>query len=171
MTEKPVPKQVQNLIDLYKLDVEDYDKLLEKMKSFQEFLELETEKMQIEDFEKNLQGFCDFRNNCFQSLQQRAQQTAKLKSQLTSKSGPGFKIIDLKPYLPEHSFLELIELSEILPQKMKQVLELDNIIIPKLQSELETVMEELNRLQNARRTKNIYRPKDLKEARFIDRIR
>jgi len=171
MVEKLVPKLVQNLIELYKQDVEDYGRLLEKMKSFHGFLELGVEKKQNENLEKVLQEFCDFRNNCFQSLQQRAQQAAKIKSHLTSETGPAFKIIGLKPYLPEESFLELVELSEDLPQKMKQVLELDKLIIPKLQRELETVKEELNRLQNARKTKNIYRPKDLKEARFIDRIR
>jgi len=52
---------------------------------------------------------------------------------------------------------------------MQEILGLDEMIIPKLNLELNAIKLELNRLQNARIIKNTYDHRDRREARFIDK--
>jgi len=162
---------LQKLIELYKSDVEDYDSLLEKMQAFNDFLESKSDQLPIETYVDKLKEFTLFRNDCFRILQQRSLQSTEIKKQLMAKTGRDFQIEDFKPYLAQKDFSLISDLSQKLPQKMKRVLELDELIISKLNSELENVREELNRLQKAQKLKHIYRSKELIDARFIDKTK
>ncbi|MGI6450275.1 MAG: hypothetical protein ACOX3R_08285 [Desulfitobacteriia bacterium] len=96
-----------------------------------------------------------WRSECYQNLQERAERELEMQTKVCNLIGKQpFQAATLKPYLEERLYQEFISLSEALRAKMAEVLALDDLILPKLQMELEGVKLELHRLQNAQRTKN-----------------
>ena len=160
------------LLEIYLLDREDYEKLLRKMTEFEDFLENSSGAQNMDEFDEELNDFWEIRQECFSSLKQRAREAAGIYQQLAAKLGvPACTLYDLKPYMPEDKFQEFAGLADLLQKQMRKVLELDGEIIPRLRTELEAVKAELNRLQNAKNIKNVYRQKGPKDARFIDKIK
>jgi len=67
-----VEELIQNLMEAYKADLEDYSRLGEKMRNFQRFLEEKDEQLndekaeRLKNLEKELEGFWEFHKECFE---------------------------------------------------------------------------------------------------------
>lgn len=170
-------KLVQDLSVQYQEDLKDYEELLGKMRGFQSFLhshEISSNRREEEQtldnsLEKELTDFSSYRESVFHRLRDRAVKTAALQSEISLITELPFEGFNLKSFLNEAVHSRLSFLAENVRKKMKEVLELDQQILPRLEMELEAVKLEIHRLQDARRTKNAYGNHALKEARFIDK--
>lgn len=182
---------LQDLQVLYRENLLDYEELLEEMSNFKNKLEDNgtfnskndlTEKDEspshlssLKDepnLEQELNKFSALRDVLFKRLWARSEKVKGLQQRISIELGVSFfQVADLRPYLEEAAYKDLLFLTENLNTKMKEVLQIDAYLIPRLKMELEAVKLELHRIQGARKTKNAYEHQGQPEARFIDKIK
>lgn len=123
-----------------------------------------------EGFENRLKVFTELREELFQRLRERAEESLQIKVLICSATGEEpFQAFRLKPYLNTDRYKELINLTESLAQVMGSILEMDQRIIQRLKDDLELVKSEIHRIEGVKKTRKAYETKAVKEARFIDR--
>ncbi|HHV65635.1 MAG TPA: hypothetical protein GXX46_11315 [Peptococcaceae bacterium] len=186
-------KLIRELMLFYRDDLRDLEELRVKMNEFRDFLNQpmdRTEKLANcdpehdqspkgdlplkinDDWAQEFTKYTAWRSECYQKLQERAKLELELQTKVCNLIGKlPFQAVTLQPYLEEGLYQEFIGLSKALRAKMAEVLALDDVILPKLQMELEGIKLELHRLQNAQRTKNAYENLGPREARFIDKTK
>lgn len=180
-------KVIEGIIQSYSHDIEDYENILEKMNEFNSFLDREKNTIDLlkqekspthlpsrldGNFEQKLTQFTKDREEIFRRLKLRTERLTALQSEVRRETGGlPFDPTNLKSFLSESRYKELVFITENLKQIMNTVLEMDDQIIPRLKQELEAVKEELHRIQGAKKTRNAYQGGSQREARFIDKTK
>ncbi|MDJ0306010.1 hypothetical protein [Dehalobacter sp.] len=166
-------KLVKDLTELYTEDFLDYQELLRKMNTFRSFLDnMEMKERLDERLEQALSAFSAYRDESFVRFRERAVKSQTIQEKICSETGNGtFGLLALQPRISKLSYEALLAAGQSLQRHRQEVLELDRIIIPRLQMELEAVKLELHRFQNVLTTRNAYHQKGTAEARFINKLK
>lgn len=160
---------IQELLDNYHEDVQDYEKLLKLMNQFEKVIDDEQNKdkntilSQEHDpsadniiIVEALKDFSAQREEWFAKIMDRKIKTDELLLGVNKD---------------DENFKELFVIAEQLSVLTKEIIESDERIIPKLKIELEFVKLELKRLRSSKNAINIYAKKNVAEPRFIDKIK
>lgn len=169
-------KLLADLHQAYVNNSEILQELSNKTKEFEVLTSLNTNDQepgkQDNELENLLSDFVQFRTKLFQKLKEEADRAAELQNQICLLIGcNSFTLNALKPNLSAKQFQEFSQLTKSLMKELKKVLELDKLIIPSIEKEMEGVKLELHRLQGAKKTKNAYENQGQREARFIDKTK
>ncbi|RNC29572.1 MAG: hypothetical protein AWM53_00570 [Candidatus Dichloromethanomonas elyunquensis] len=174
------------LMGLYRQDLRDYREILDRMTDYQLFLEKRengnrTKKDESpsslllakidDDFEKELLEFSVCREDIFNRLQDRKRKSDEIRGFISQETGIAFDVSGLKAYLNEPLHQEFLGLTASLQNEMTEVLKKDEVILPRLKMELQSIKVELHRIQGAKRTKNAYENPGQRESRFIDKTK
>jgi hypothetical protein len=160
---------IQELLDNYHEDVQDYEKLLKLMNEFEKVIDDEQNKdknnILSEEHDPSadnkmiveaLKDFSAQREEWFAKIMDRKKITDNL-----------VKTIDKN----DQNYNKLFAISEQLSAFTKEIIESDERIIAKLKIELEFVKLELKRLGSSKKVINVYAKKNVAEPRFIDKIK
>ncbi|UWG98313.1 hypothetical protein LPY66_05785 [Dehalobacter sp. DCM] len=174
-----VQEHILTLIGIYTEDCLDYQELLKKMQSFRSFLDSSEQPSQWNDeLEQKMSVFCADRDAFFIKFRERAELAKHIQNMIwadmNSAAAPethAFDIRQLQPYVNQAVYDHLLAASQELRKYRQEVLELDSIIIPRLEIALESIKLELHRMLNTQTTRNLYQQKGTIEARFIDKLK
>ena len=184
---------LKSLLEIFRQDIQDYTEMKYKMREFSSFLfetakvspdnkvgkEIKGEKSPIkgislesglEQYDQTVQEFSTYRQEIFNRLKQRADRANDIQVRACSEIGEElFQLSKFKPFVEETLYNELSSLTEELRAEMAEILEMDKVILKKLQTELNVLRLEVHRIEGVKKTRTAYENKANTDALFIDR--
>lgn len=125
---------------------------------------------QEEIFDALLQKFSETRAQTFAEFKSDIDKSSQLKNELCQAIGVlQFRNELLKPYLSDTEYCQFCEIHDALGISLDKIREIDQQIIPKIQTELESVKIELSRIRGVKKMKFAYGSPVSREPRFIDK--
>lgn len=162
-------KLVTDLLQEYSHNLAILQELSRMTKDFE--MTLETSEQDHEwDNDKILADFVDRRTELFLRLKMGSERVFELQKEICRLADiSSFELNALKARLSQGQYEQGSVLTSALLHELSIVLELDSVILPRIEQELQGVKGELYRLQGAKVTKNAYQNQASREARFIDK--
>jgi hypothetical protein len=125
---------------------------------------------QEEIFDALLQKFSETRAQTFADFKSDVDKSSQLKNELCQAIGVLlFRNELLEPYLSATEYRQFCESYDALGSALDKIREMDQQIIPKIQTELESVKIELARIRGVKKMRFAYGSPVSREPRFIDK--